>query len=41
VDIEWGRIMASGTILVIPMVFLGLLVKKYLVQGMTMGAVRQ
>jgi multiple sugar transport system permease protein len=41
VDIEWGRIMASGTILVIPMVFLGVLVKKYLVQGMTMGAVRQ
>jgi multiple sugar transport system permease protein len=41
VDIEWGRIMASGTILVLPMVFLGLLVKKYLVQGMTMGAVRQ
>lgn len=41
VDIEWGRILASGTILVLPMVFLGLLVKRYLVQGMTMGAVRQ
>lgn len=41
VSIEWGRILASGTILIIPMVFLGLLVKKYLVQGMTMGAVRQ
>lgn len=41
VSIEWGRILASGTILIIPMLFLGLLVKKYLVQGMTMGAVRQ
>ena len=41
VSIEWGRILASGTILVIPMLFLGLLVKKYMVQGMTMGAVRQ
>ena len=39
--ISWGRIQASGTILVIPMLFLGLLVKKYMVQGMTMGAVRQ
>jgi multiple sugar transport system permease protein len=41
VDIEWGRILASGTILVIPMLFLGLLIKRYLVQGLTMGAVRQ
>ena len=41
VAIEWGRILASGTILVIPMLFLGLMVKKYLVQGMTMGAVRE
>jgi multiple sugar transport system permease protein len=41
VDIVWGGILASGTMLVIPMLFLGLLVKKYLVQGMTMGAVRQ
>jgi multiple sugar transport system permease protein len=41
VAIEWGRILASGTILVIPMLFLGLLIKRYLVQGLTMGAVRQ
>jgi multiple sugar transport system permease protein len=41
VSIEWGGILASGTLLVVPMLFLGLLVKKYLVQGMTMGAVRQ
>lgn len=41
VDIEWGRILASGSILVIPMLFLGLLIKRYLVQGLTMGAVRQ
>ena len=41
VAIQWGGIMAAGTILITPMLFLGLLVKKYLVQGMTMGAVRQ
>ena len=41
VSIEWGGILASGTLLVVPMLFLGLLIKKYLVQGMTMGAVRQ
>ncbi len=41
VAIEWGRILASGTILVIPMLFLGLLIKRYLVQGLTMGAVRE
>lgn len=41
VDIQWGRILASGTMLCVPMVTLGLLIKKYLVQGLTMGAVRQ
>jgi len=41
VDIQWGGILASGTILVAPMLILGLFIKKYLVQGMTMGAVRQ
>jgi len=40
VSIQWGRIMASGTILITPMIFLGVLVKKYMVQGMTSGAVR-
>ncbi len=41
INIEWGGILASGTMLVAPMLLLGLLIKKYLVQGMTMGAVRQ
>jgi multiple sugar transport system permease protein len=41
VDIQWGKILASGTILCVPMLTLGLLIKKYLVQGLTMGAVRQ
>lgn len=41
VDIQWGKILASGTMLCVPMLTLGLLIKKYLVQGLTMGAVRQ
>lgn len=41
VSIEWGQIMSAGTVLVVPMLALGLLIKRYLVQGMTMGAVRQ
>jgi len=38
--ILWGQIMAGGIILVTPMIALGLLIKKYLVTGLTMGAVR-
>ena len=36
----WGQIMAGGVILIIPMIILGLLVRKYMVQGLTMGALK-
>jgi multiple sugar transport system permease protein len=39
--IRWGPITAATVILVVPMIFLGILIRKYLVQGLTMGAVRE
>jgi len=41
VEVRWGPINAAIIILVIPMIFLGVLIRKYLVQGLTMGAVRE
>lgn len=39
--IEWGQIMAAGMVTVAPMLFLGIVIRKYMVQGLTMGAVKQ
>lgn len=39
--IEWGQIMAAGTVTVAPMLLLGVVIRKYMVQGLTMGAVKQ
>lgn len=41
VKIQWGSIMAAGVITTVPMMFLGLLIRRYLVTGLTMGAVRE
>lgn len=41
VKIQWGAIMAAGVVTTVPMMFLGLLVRRYLVTGLTMGAVRE
>ena len=38
--IAWGQAMATGTIIVMPMLFGGLLMRKYLVKGFSMGAVK-
>lgn len=38
--IQWGKIMAAGVVTTLPMMLLGLVVRKYLVTGMTMGAVK-
>ena len=38
--IDWGIIMALGTITTIPVVILFALVQKYFVEGMTAGAVK-
>ena len=40
-NIQWGSIMAAGVVTTIPMLFLGLLIRRYLVTGLTMGAVRE
>jgi multiple sugar transport system permease protein len=39
-NIDWGKIMAAGVITTAPMIPLGLLVRRYLVAGLTMGAVK-
>lgn len=38
--IVWGQVMTTGTILVAPVLFLGVIIRKYLVRGLTMGAIR-
>jgi len=40
-NIQWGKIMAAGVITTAPMIPLGLLVRRYLVTGLTMGAVKE
>lgn len=39
--IAWGQIMAAGMVTVAPMLLLGVVIRKYMVQGLTMGAVKQ
>lgn len=38
--IPWGEVMAAGTVIVIPVVVFAMLVSRYLVRGLTLGAVR-
>jgi multiple sugar transport system permease protein len=40
-NIQWGMIMAAGTITTLPMMLLGLVIRRYLVTGLTMGAVKE
>jgi len=37
----WGRVMATGVIIILPMLVFGVVVKNYLVSGLTMGAVKE
>lgn len=37
----WGRVMATGVVILLPMVTFGVIVKQYLVSGLTMGAVKE
>ena len=39
-DLPWGEIMATGTLIVLPVIVFALMVSKHLVQGLTMGAVK-
>ena len=38
--IEWGPVFASGTVILIPIVFLTLFLQRYIVRGLTLGAFR-
>ncbi|WP_276354554.1 carbohydrate ABC transporter permease [Cohnella caldifontis] len=38
--IKWGQAMATGTVIIMPMVLCGFLVRKYMVRGLSMGAVK-
>lgn len=40
-NIQWGSIMAAGVVTTLPMMLLGLVIRRYLVTGLTMGAVRE
>jgi multiple sugar transport system permease protein len=40
-NIQWGQIMAAGVVTALPMMFLGLIIRKYLVTGLTRGAVKE
>jgi multiple sugar transport system permease protein len=37
----WGQVMATGVVILLPMVTFGVIVKKYLVSGLTMGAIKE
>ena len=37
--LSWGHLTAIGTIVVLPMMVVGLAVRRYLVRGLTLGAV--
>jgi len=38
--IVWGQVMAMGTIIVLPIMIAGFVVRKYLVRGLSMGAIK-
>lgn len=40
-EIDWGQLGAAGTVTVLPVIVLSLLIREYLVEGMTMGAVKE
>jgi multiple sugar transport system permease protein len=40
-NIQWGAIMAAGVVTTAPMMLLGLVIRRYLVTGLTMGAVKE
>ena len=40
VSVLWTQIMAAGTVVVLPVVIAGIFIQRYLVRGLTMGAVK-
>ena len=39
-ELPWGKIMATGTLIVLPVVVFALLVSKHMIRGLTMGATK-
>lgn len=39
--IQWGELMAGGTIALLPIIVLALIIQKHLVRGLTLGAVKE
>jgi multiple sugar transport system permease protein len=39
-DLPWGQIMATGTMIVLPVIIFSIIVSRQLVQGLTMGAIK-
>jgi multiple sugar transport system permease protein len=39
-ELPWGEIMATGTLIVLPVILFSILVSRHLVRGLTMGAVK-
>jgi multiple sugar transport system permease protein len=39
--IDWGAVMAISMVILVPMIAFGMIVREYLVSGLTMGAVKQ
>jgi multiple sugar transport system permease protein len=39
-ELPWGRIMATSTLIVLPVVIFGLAISRHIVRGLTMGAVK-
>jgi len=40
VGVYWGRVMAGGIFVILPMVIFGIIVRRYIVKGLTMGALQ-
>jgi multiple sugar transport system permease protein len=38
---EWGKIAAGGTLVMLPVVVFSILVRRYLVRGLTAGGVKE
>jgi multiple sugar transport system permease protein len=40
-EIQWGPLMALGTLMTLPVVFLSVFFRKYLIEGITLGALKE
>lgn len=38
--VEWGGVMSTGVLVIVPLVFFGMLVQRHLIKGLTLGAMK-